>query len=113
MKKTHLFGYCFLILQLLLIVYARFIPERFFCWAPYDEQTTYRIDVFIKGEELDRDKCHERYHYRTEGVESRTIENVFAMIKAYESTYGIKDNAEVVVTYSTNGHPEKTWHWKN
>lgn len=52
-KKVHQFiGILFLLLQLGSVVYARFIPEKFFCWAPYDEHTYYKIKVSLNGEEL-------------------------------------------------------------
>ena len=31
--------------QLVAIVYARFVPARYFCWAPYDTQTEYWVTV--------------------------------------------------------------------
>ncbi len=102
-------GVLFLLVQLGSVIYARFIPERFFCWAPYDEHTYYRIDVTIDGELLSFDDVKSRYHYLPEGWEPRCIDNIFSLVQQYESTYGKAEDAEVKITYTTNGKTEKIW----
>jgi hypothetical protein len=67
----------FLILQLCSVVYARFIPEKFFCWAPYDEHTNYQIKVNINGKDLSRSEIRSRYNYLSKGWELRSIDNIF------------------------------------
>jgi hypothetical protein len=42
----------FIVLQIGLIIQARFIPERFFCWAPHDAQVQYELDVTVTGKKL-------------------------------------------------------------
>ena len=98
-----------MLIQLSVIIYSRFIPERFFCWAPYDEHTNYKINVTIEGRELSTQEVNERYRYTPEGWEPRAIHNVFSIVKQYEETYGKKDNAEVEIVYKTNGHKEERW----
>ena len=99
----------FLALQLMLILYARFVPVRYFCWAPYDQHTRFTIEVTIDGNKLKPLEVAERYHYKSTAFETRSIDNIFDMITQYEHTYGKEDNALVTVTYNTNGHGNKTW----
>ncbi len=104
-------GIIFLILQLFAIGYARFIPERFFCWAPYDEHTRFEVKVSIDGRDLSPSEIATRYKYRPSGWEVRAIHNVFSQIRQYETAYGRAENAEVTVIYQTNGHPQQEWKW--
>lgn len=113
MKKTtiltYIIGISFLLIQLSSIVYARFIPERFFCWAPYDEHSHYKINVIINGSDLSAKEVSARYRYTPEGWEPRSMHNIFSIVKQYEVTYGKEDNATVEIVYRTNGHNEKRW----
>lgn len=113
MKTNRILGIAFLALQLVLIGYARFIPERFFCWAPFDEHTRIKTSVRIDHKYLTPEEIKRRYHYQVNGWEVRDIHNVFDIIKSYEETYGKKDNAQVIVNYSVNGHSEKEWTHQN
>lgn len=107
--KPIFIGILFLTVQVASVIYARFIPERFFCWAPYDEHTYYSIDVVVDGRSLTLDEVKSRYRYLPEGWEPRCIDNVFSLVQQYESTYGKAQDAEVTITYSTNGKTEKIW----
>lgn len=102
----------FIIAQIISLAVARFIPERFFCWAPYDEHTYINVNVEINGEQLTKKEIKKRYRYEAEGWEPRSIHNVFNIIEQYESTYGRNDNTKVLVKYSTNGYKELTWRLK-
>lgn len=99
-----------MVAQIISLVVARFIPERFFCWAPYDEHTYINVSVEINGKELTEKEIKNRYHYKSRGWEPRSIHNVFNIISQYESTYGKDDNALVQVKYTTNGKKELTWY---
>ncbi len=112
MKIRYYLGVAFLLLQVISIVYSQFIPERFFCWAPYDEHTYIDISVEIDGKQLTKKEVKDRYRYKSEGWEPRSIANVFDIISQYESTYGKTDNATVEVNYSTNGQKERIWSLK-
>lgn len=101
----------FLAVQLFSIGYARFTPERFFCWAPYDQHTYYTVTVHVDGRMLSSEEVQRRYRYRSQAWEPRRIDNVFSIIRQYETTYGRADSAEVIVRYSTNGESERTWRW--
>ncbi len=112
MKKQYFVGIVFLIAQVLSIIYARVIPERFFCWAPYDQHTFYEVIVEVDGVKLTKNEIKERYKYKSLGWEPRSIYNVFNIIDQYESTYGKNENAIVQVKYSINGNLEESWNLK-
>lgn len=109
MKTRFYIGILFLLLQVGSIIYARFIPERFFCWAPYDSHTLFETFVTIDGKTLSQQEAEARYNYKMRGWEQRSIDNIFLLISQYERTYGKHDNATVIVKYATNGHEEKEW----
>lgn len=113
MKTRFYVGILFLLLQVGGIVYARYTPERFFCWAPYDNHTLFEVNVTINGKSFTQQQVEERYKYKMKGWEQRSIDNIISLISQYERTYGKHDNAKVKMTYSTNGHDEKTWVYNN
>lgn len=112
MKIRHKIGIVFIIVQIISLIVARFVPERFFCWAPYDEHTYIDVNVEINGRQLTKKEIENRYRYKSEGWEPRSINNVFNIIEQYESTYGRNDNTNVLIKYSTNGYKERTWRLK-
>lgn len=103
----------FLLLQLFLILEARFIPERFFCWAPYDEHTYYEISVSINDQAISSNEIQDRYRVFAKGWEPRSIHNIFSIVEQYEATYGNNEKAEVTIWYSTNGHENRLWTLKS
>ncbi len=109
MKANYIIGTVFLFLQIGSIFYARFIPERFFCWAPFDQHTYMEIQVTINNNELSEIEILKRYRYKAKGWEPRSIDNVFNIIEQYERTYGLHEDAEVFIKYSTNRHQEENW----
>lgn len=113
MKVRGFIGILFLLLQVGSIIYARYIPERFFCWAPYDQHTKFEVSVTIDGKTLSDKETFNRYKYKMKGWEQRSIDNIISIISQYERTYGKEDNAQVTMIYSTNGHEEKEWRYSN
>ena len=93
MKLRKTIGILFIISQIVLIIYAKFVPERFFCWAPFDEHTYLDVDVEVNGEFLTKKQIEQRYRCKALGWEPRSINNIFSIIRQYESTYGKEDNA--------------------
>jgi hypothetical protein len=91
------------------IVYSRFVPTRYLCWAPYDQISFYRIEVDAHGRLLAPDEIGRRYRMPAAGRESRAIQHVLNAITQYESTYGRADRVAVRVLYRVNGKPEQTW----
>ncbi|NRA94376.1 MAG: hypothetical protein HRU26_17200 [Psychroserpens sp.] len=112
MKVRGFIGILFLLIQVGMIAYARFIPERFFCWAPYDEHTNFKVTVTIDGRQLSPEETQARYKYKMQGWEQRSIYNIKSLISQYERTYGKDDDAEVLMKYTKNGHPEQQWTYK-
>ena len=109
MRNRFIIGIAFLAIQIVLILYARFIPQRFFCWAPYDQHTKFEVFVTIDGELLSTEEAEIRYRHHMKGWEQRSIDNIFSLITQYESTYGKNDKALVEIIYTTNGHDEQKW----
>lgn len=112
MRTKYRIGLLFIGLQLISVLYARFIPERFFCWAPYDSHTLFETTVIINDTTLTQAEAEKRYKYKMKGWEQRSIDNVFSIIHQYESTYGLQDQALVFVTYSTNGKSQEVWQFR-
>lgn len=113
MKIRFFIGILFLLLQVGSVIYARFIPERFFCWAPYDTHVKFEVFVTIDGETLSPEDTEARYKYKMKGWEQRSIDNIFSLISQYENTYGKADHAQVLMTYSINGHEEQEWRFEH
>jgi hypothetical protein len=91
------------------IVYARFVPTRYLCWAPYDQLTFYRIEADTLGRSLTEPAIAARYRLPPIGRENRSIHHVLNAIAQFESTYGRRDSVRVRVVYRINGGPEQTW----
>lgn len=106
-------GAGFLLLQVISVLYAQYIPERFFCWRPYDNHTLYKIQVLIDDQPLEAREVEKRYRYPSQGWERRSIHNIFSIVEQYEHTYGQNDNAIVFITYAENGKPETKWKLHN
>ena len=100
-----------LLFQLAMIGYARFVPSRYFCWAPYDIQSEYRIDVSIGGQNLTPVQIRQRYRRPKQGVDNRSIQHVMDIIEQYEQTYGAADHAQVRMKYRINGKAEQAWRY--
>ena len=104
-------GVAILLFQLGAIVYARFVPARYFCWAPYDSQNDYLIEAVVNGRGLSQDEIRSRYKKRPQGTDNRSIQHIKDIISGYESSYGAEENAEVTLSYSVNGGEEQSWKW--
>jgi hypothetical protein len=102
-------GMAILLLQVGAIVYARFAPSRYFCWAPHDSQVDYKIAVTLDGKPLTDEQVASRYRLPPSGVEARSIEAVLSVVRQYEQTLGRGERAAVVVTYRLNGGEPQTW----
>lgn len=97
--------------QLVMIGYARFVPARYFCWAPYDIQSEYKLDVTIGGHALTAAQIRARYRRPRQGVDNRSIQHVMDIVQQYEQTYGRNDRAWVSMTYRVNGKAEQAWQY--
>lgn len=98
-----------LALQLGLIGASRFSPRRYFCWAPHDQQTKYRIAVTVDGIPLSDDTVTDRYQLPRAGGECRATVHLLDHLTHYERTFGATDAATVTVEYAVNGGA--WWRW--
>lgn len=101
----------FFMTQLVLIVWARFAPERYFCWAPHDCQTEYELTVFVNGRELTDQEIIDRYHRPRKERDVRSPGNVQGWIMQESRTYSRKDDVLVIMNYQVNGVPQEPWKW--
>ena len=92
-------GIAILLFQLGAIVCARFVPARYFCWAPYDSQNDYLIEAVVNSRVLSRDEIRGRYKKRAKGADNRSIQHVMDIITGYETSYGAEENAQVTLSY--------------
>lgn len=107
MRRIILFA--FFLFQILGIVYSRFLDERYFCWAPFDQISYYEVKTEVNGVLLSPQQTRGRYNLQGYGRENRSIHNVFSIIKQYENSYGKNEKAVVKVIYSTNGKAKEEW----
>jgi hypothetical protein len=96
-----------LLAQVVTMVYARFTPARYFCWAPYDMQTDYRLEVAIGGHELTPAEIRQRYRRPAQGADNRSVQNLIDILEGVERNAAQK--ASIVMTYRINGKEERTW----
>jgi hypothetical protein len=95
--------------QVVGMTYARFVPTRYLCWAPYDQISFYRIEALAEDRPLTQTQIQARYRVPAVGRENRSIHNLLSTIAQFEATYGRADAVQVRVTYCVNGGPEHTW----
>src|SRR5579872_1503913 len=104
-------GLALLLFQVAMIVHARFVPSRYFCWALYDVQTEYSLRVEINRRELSAQEILARYHRPQHGNDNRSPQHVIDILQGYEETYGKNDHAAVEMRYRVNGKQEQIWRW--
>ncbi|MCU1261253.1 MAG: hypothetical protein JWO80_4138 [Bryobacterales bacterium] len=104
-------GAALLLFQVAMVIYARFVPSRYFCWAPFDTQTDYRLQVSVGGRLLTSREVRARYRRPQVGTDNRSPQHVIDILQGYEQTYGAADHAQVVMRYRVNGKQEQVWRW--
>lgn len=104
-------GVLLLTAQLGAIAYSRFTPLRYFCWAPFDQQTQYQIGVSIGGEGLTEMQIQRRYRRPAEGTDNRSAHHLFDLIERVERKLEPAGRSRVTVTYRINGGPEDIWQY--
>jgi hypothetical protein len=101
-----------LILQIAAIGYARTVPTRYFCWAPYDMQTEYDAKAFVNGRELTPKEFQVRYRRPEHGGDNRSPQHVIDMLKQAEAKHEkLGDRSTIDMTYRVNGKELHRWHW--
>ena len=98
-----------LVFQLGAIVYARFVPSRYFCWAPYDTQTEYWVAVRQGDRELSPAEIRARYRRPAHGYDNRSPQHVIDMFEQAEERYHRADPARIEMRYKVNGHLDGQW----
>jgi hypothetical protein len=105
-------GIAFLVLQVILVLAARFTPLRYFCWAPHAAQVEFFLDVEVAGRKLTREQVQQRYRFAwSDRWEAHAAANLIDTVRRYETTYGNKDGARASLRYRVNGGKEQTWCW--
>ena len=87
------------------------MDHRYFCWAPFDQQTKYVIHASIGGEGLTYDQIRRRYRRPQEGFDNRSAENLFDIITRAEQKFEQYGRSRVVVEYSINGREQGVWRY--
>lgn len=100
------------VFQLGAIVYARFVPTRYFCWAPYDTQTDYRATAIVNGHRLTAREFQKRYRRAMHGYDNRSPQHVIDMLQQAEEKHAQPgDKTTIVMQYRVNGKEPLEWRW--
>ena len=98
--------------QLGAIVYARFVPTRYFCWAPYDTQTDYTATAVVNGKKLSATEFRQRYRRPPRGYDNRSPQHLFDMLEQTEERHArVGERSTIVVKYRVNGKEPREWRW--
>ncbi len=101
-----------LVFQLGAVVYARFVPTRYFCWAPFDTQTDYTATAVVNGHQLTPSEFRLRYRRPKIGFDNRSPQHVIDMLQQVEEKRAlVGDKATIVMTYRVNGKDPQVWRW--
>ena len=104
-------GVALLLFQVVMIIYARFVPSRYFCWAPFDTQTEYKLRVEVDGRMLNAKEVRVRYRRSQNGTDNRSPQHVMDIVQGYEETYGRGNATRIEMRYRVNGKQEQIWRW--
>jgi len=98
--------------QLGAIAYARFVPTRYFCWAPFDTQTDYIATAVVNGHELTPAEFLKRYRRPRRGFDNRSPQHVIDMLQQAEEKRAARgDRTIIVMKYRVNGKAPREWRW--
>ncbi|MBL8173507.1 MAG: hypothetical protein JNK48_02485 [Bryobacterales bacterium] len=102
-------GITLLLAQAALILYSRATPARYFCWAPFDMQTDYELEVSVSGRKLTAAEVRNRYRRPMKGTDNRSVQNLIDILEGYEERYAGDEKATIVMRYRINGKEEREW----
>ena len=102
-------GITLLLVQVVLILYSRWTPARYFCWAPFDMQTDYVLEVRVNGRKLSAAEVRQRYRRPAKGTDNRSVQNLIDIVEGYEQRYAGANKASIVMRYRINGKEEHEW----
>jgi hypothetical protein len=99
-----------IVAQLAFIGAARTTNARYFCWAPFDMQTDYALDVSVDGVKLKPEEVRQRYGLPAAGTDNRSVQNLIDRVQLYEERYA-GHPAEITMKYRINGKQEQVWRY--
>lgn len=105
-------GVALLVLQAGAIVRARFADDRYFCWAPFDQQTDYTIAATVAGRPLAAAEIRARYRRPARGIDNRATFHLVDLLTRAELAHAPAERAEVELRYRVNGGEERVWRWQ-
>jgi hypothetical protein len=111
MMVRRTIGTLFLLAQLGLVGYARFVPTRWLCWAPNDYAVQYELQVRMSGRDLSPVEIQKRYQLPHKGWYENPAENIMDIVRQYERTEGRNESARVLLVYSVDGGQAREWQW--
>jgi len=98
--------------QLCAIIYARTVPTRYFCWAPYDTQTQYDATATVNGHVLTSAEFRTRYRRPERGSDNRSPQHLIDMLAQAESKHEkLGDRTTILMQYRVNGKELLEWRW--
>jgi hypothetical protein len=98
--------------QLCAIIYARTVPTRYFCWAPYDTQTQYDATATVNGHVLTPAEFRARYRRPEHGSDNRSPQHVTDMLAQAEAKHEqLGDKTTIRMEYRVNGKDIREWRW--
>jgi hypothetical protein len=101
-----------LLFQFGAIVYARSVPTRYFCWAPFDTQTDYVASAVVNGHKLTPAEFQHRYRRPMHGFDNRSPQHVIDMFEQAEEKHAaLGDKTNIVMKYRVNGKEPREWDW--
>lgn len=104
-------GLILLTLQVGAIAYARLTEARYFCWAPYDMQTQYKLQAVVNSVVLTPQQIQQRYRRPREGRDNRSPQHLKDIFEQTERHYHAEDQVDLILTYRINGKEERTWRY--
>ena len=101
-----------LIIQFVAICYARTVPTRYFCWAPFDMQTEYDARATVNGHQLTEKEFRARYRKPQHGGDNRSPQHVIDMLQQAEEKHAAMGDRSIIdMQYRVNGKELRHWHW--
>lgn len=98
--------------QLCAIIYARTVPTRYFCWAPYDTQTQYNAIATVNGHLLTAAEFRARYRRPERGSDNRSPQHLIDMLAQAETKHEKQgDKTTILMKYRVNGKDLRIWRW--
>ncbi|WP_299438077.1 hypothetical protein [uncultured Aquimarina sp.] len=108
----HIIGITYLLLQLGLIISARFNSNRYFVWAPHDIQTEYFLEVYSFQKKLNDLKIKERYGLSSHGWIDLPANHLIKFITEYERIHPDSGTDSILLKYNVNGKNWSTWSYE-